>query len=366
MSETSQLERAQFAIIGQSGQREGEPLLVHFNPVSLQHTITNTLSQERGNARQYVSKSTGKLTMDLIFDTTDEGSDVRSITDQVVQFMNPTVSVSSRRPERKAPPRIEFSWGTYKFEGIVESYKETIDFFAPTGVPLRASINLTLARQDEVFEASSYGSRFDNQESLSPDQVEVPSSQPVGGAEGNNSREDTTSIATRSGDSRAGRAIAASNGQESMRFPSGPLTVDASVKLKPPGAFATGSMSLGASDGIGAGISGSLGAGVSAGISGGISGGLSGGTAISVTGKASAGISATGGAFAGLKTSGKSSSLRLEPSRLIPPRSSANLTTGAGASFEVGGVASIKGSASLKADVGGAADLRSLIQFEES
>ncbi len=358
MSDTTQLERAQFAIIGQNGQRDGEPISVHFNPVSLQHTITNTLSQERGNARQYVSKSTGKLTMDLIFDTTDEGSDVRSITDQVAQFMNPTVQVSSRRPERKAPPRIEFSWGTYKFEGIVESYKETIDFFAPNGVPLRASVNLTLARQDQVFEPSSSSSRFDTQGSLEPDQVDLPSSQSGAGAGGNSRVEDTTSIATRSGDSRAGRAIAAANGQESMRFPSGPLTVDGSVELKPPAAFTTGGVSLSASAGIGGSVSG--------GIEAGISGRLSGGAAISVTGKASAGVSASGGAFAGLKTSEQRSSLRLEPSRLIPPRPSASLATVAGASFQVGGLASAKGSASLKADVGGAADLRSLIQFEES
>ncbi len=362
MSDTTQLERAQFAIIGQNGQRDGEPISVHFNPVSLQHTITNTLSQERGNARQYVSKSTGKLTMDLIFDTTDEGSDVRSITDRVAQFMNPTVQVSSRRPERKAPPRIEFSWGTYKFEGIVESYKETIDFFAPNGVPLRASVNLTLARQDQVFEPSSSSSRFDTQGSLEPARVELPSSQSGAGAGGNSGGEDTTSIATRSGDSRAGRAIAAANGQESMRFPSGPLTVDGSVQLKPPAAFATGGVSLSVSAEIGA----ATGSSVSGGIEAGISGGLSGGAAISVTGKASAGVSASGGAFARLKTSGQLPSLRLEPSRLIPPRPSASLATVAGARFQVGGLASAKGSASLKADVGGAADLRSLIQFEES
>ncbi len=362
MSENTQLERAQLAIIGQNSQVDGEPISVHFNPVSLQHTITNTLSPEQGNTRQYVSKSTGKLTMDLIFDTTDEGSDVRSITDQVAQFMNPTVPVSSRRPERKAPPRIEFSWGTYKFEGIVESYKETIDFFAPNGVPLRASVNLTLARQDQVFEPSSSSSRFDTQDSLQSDRVELPSSLDGEDAGENRGGQDTTSIATRSGDSRGGREIAAANGQESMRFPSGPLTVDADLQLKPPANFATGRVSLSA--GIGGGVSGGIGGGISAGIGGGVSGGLSGGVAI--TGRASAGVSASGGAFAGLKTSGQRSSIRLEPSRLIPPRPSASLSTVAGARFQVGGLASVKGSASLKADLGGAANLRSLIKFEES
>src|SRR6185503_12150224 len=53
---------------------------VYFNPVTLQITLANTL-EEKGSGqdkKQYVSKSSAKLTMDLIFDSTDTGADVRS------------------------------------------------------------------------------------------------------------------------------------------------------------------------------------------------------------------------------------------------------------------------------------------------
>ncbi len=63
----------------------GEKLTVpvHFNPANLQYTVANTLKEEGKGAKkkQYVSQTTAKLTMDLVFDTTDSGEDVRVTTD---------------------------------------------------------------------------------------------------------------------------------------------------------------------------------------------------------------------------------------------------------------------------------------------
>ena len=92
--------------------------------------------------------------MELVFDTTGAGEDVRTYTDKMAGLMEPD--------ENKIPPVVLFRWGTYKFQGLVETYKETIDFFAPTGVPLRASLSIGLSRQDKVFEPSETSS-FDTQ-----------------------------------------------------------------------------------------------------------------------------------------------------------------------------------------------------------
>ena len=32
-------------------------------------------------------------------------------------------------------PTFTFEWGAYKFEGTMEGYRETLDFFSPNGVP---------------------------------------------------------------------------------------------------------------------------------------------------------------------------------------------------------------------------------------
>src|ERR1044072_2736639 len=181
MSEPANFTRAKFT--PQSGSQQGQEIDVHFNPSSLQLAITNSMKEEgEGNAKkQFVSQSTAKLTMDLIFDTTSDGQDVRTYTEKVAKFMEPD--------EKKVPPVVKFEWGTYTFQGVVESYRETIDFFAPTGVPLRASINLTLSKQDKVFEPSTT-SKVDTRGSLSDEVVDVPT---VDGA-------DTTSIGALRGD----------------------------------------------------------------------------------------------------------------------------------------------------------------------
>jgi hypothetical protein len=350
--------------LGNGNEDTEREVIVHFNPVSLQYTVTNTMEESKGNdKKQYVSKSVGKLTMDLIFDTTHNGEDVRGYTEKIARFLEPD--------EKKAPPVILFEWGKYKFQGMVESFKETIDFFAASGVPLRSSVNLTMSRQDKVFEPSDTSGTADVAGSPAFDTVELP-----GGG-----NQDATAVATRGGNSRAGRAVAAANGFESMRFSSGAITVGGAVSLRGPVAFASGGagISAGASLGIGLGVSGEVsvsgGTGVgsagTAGIGSGVSGGASASAGLEVSatvgGRASAGVAASAGAFSSLRLSAASrrtASVSLETRRLVRQGQSAPFSTSARASFGIGGQARVQGSASLSADVGQGASLRNRIAFD--
>ena len=328
-----------------------QPIPVHFNPVSLQLQLSNTL-EEKGSGddkKQYVTKSSAKLTLDLIFDTTDDGSDVRVHTEKIAAFMVPD--------EQKVPAIVLFEWGTFTFQGMVESYKETIDFFAPAGVPLRATVNLTLARQEKVFTPD------ERRDAPPPEPVIAPV--PAG--------DGISQVSARAGAPGAARALGAANGLATLRFSAGPVALDASVKLAGPAAFASGGagLSLGAGIGIGGGLGVSAGAGI--GIGGSAGAGLSvgsNGAGISARGAfgagASAGVSASGGAFAGLRasTSVRPPSFKLDTNRLTPPRIAASLPTDRGASFAVGGQASLRGAAGLSADVGATANLRGRITFE--
>ena len=118
---------------------------VHFNPASLQYTVSNTLKDEGSGSKkkQYVSQTSAKLTMDLVFDTTDTGQDVRETTEKIAKMLK------AHGPSGKqVPPLVEFGWGVYRFTGMVEQYKETLDFFAAGGIPLRAGVNLTLSSHE--------------------------------------------------------------------------------------------------------------------------------------------------------------------------------------------------------------------------
>ncbi len=310
---------------------------VHFNPASLQYTVSNTLGPagQGAGSRQFVSATVAKLTMDLVFDTTAEnlsgevkgGEDVRSTTDKMVQMLKPVGTGN-----QKTPPSVEFSWGTYVFAGTVEQYKETLDLFSHDGVPLRAGINLTLSSDQPRFESTSAPASSADRKPASP--MEVP-----GGA-------GPSGVAAAGGDPRAARAIASANASASLRFGgSASLLVDANVSLGTPAAFASGSLSVGAGAGVGMGMGVSVGGGIGVGLGGG------------------AGIGATAGAaFAGLRVGASAGAGASLPNAqaLLP---SAQVSAGA-TGFAPGGMARGSGAGSLGTDVGAAADLQARIAFD--
>ncbi len=234
-------------------KKDGTEIPIQFNPVSLQSVLSNTLSQQgSGQRTQYVSQSSAKLTMDLVFDTTDTGKDVREKTFPIAQLMEPG---GKEGDAKRAPPSaVEFSWGTFTFKGVVESYRETLDFFAPEGIPLRASVNLTLTKQSHVFERDkSMGST-----------THKPESQVLalgGGA-------DLTQVAAWAGDPSGWRELASQNGVENPRAAAGlSIALDADLALPSLDVGLSGGLSVGASFAVGgravSGVSADVGSGQS-------------------------------------------------------------------------------------------------------
>src|SRR5271163_3240911 len=109
----------------------GTPLPVHFNPSSLVYTVENSTQQQGSDPkrRQFAGQFTGKLTMDLQFDTTDSGHDVRTITNQVALFMQSSAQASQIGSGNVSGANaslllvLAFQWVTYVFKGIMESFK---------------------------------------------------------------------------------------------------------------------------------------------------------------------------------------------------------------------------------------------------
>jgi nucleoid-associated protein YgaU len=101
---------------------------------------------------QFVRGQSEKITLELFFDTTDQGTvdpvtDVRTLTSQVYGLMN----VLS---ETHAPPRLLLTWGEagqlFAYGAnvspwcVMESASQEFTLFSPGGVPVRAKVNVTL------------------------------------------------------------------------------------------------------------------------------------------------------------------------------------------------------------------------------
>ncbi len=320
-----------------------------FNPTSLQYSINNTLEQGSGKQKsRKVGDSTGKLSMELVYDTTDTGTDVRITTQNVAMLM---------RPEGKGQltPVVRVTWGIFKFEGVLDSYRETLDFFSTDGVPLRASLSLSFstvaknnATPSKVFAFGSAAPKDktddDKKDGTSKDSKTVETSP---------EKATPAEIGKMFGDPVLAKQIAKKNGVEDIRNGSDageePYEVVDEPQLDEPLAFApSGGGGLGADLGAGAGASAgaSFGAafGASAGLSAGVSGGFGASAGASFGANASAGFGASaGGSF----SAGASGSFSASAGGSFSAGASGSFSANAGGSFSAGA------SGSFSANAGG-------------
>jgi len=92
---------------------------------------------------QFIRGQNEKLTLDLFFDTTDSGMGSSGVVN-VRTKTEPFYQLVKIQPKTHAPPRIQFIWGDLTFEAIVESVQERFTLFNPDGIPLRATLSLSL------------------------------------------------------------------------------------------------------------------------------------------------------------------------------------------------------------------------------
>jgi hypothetical protein len=137
--------------------REGpHKITVQFNPETLKVALSNQIAgddNKGGSAIQFSSRGTTKLTFDIWFDVTapqpdqKNETDVRRLTKEIAAFMQ-TKTKGSGDDTKYIPPGVRFQWGSFLFEGIMESMNESLEFFSEEGKPLRASVSVSLTKQD--------------------------------------------------------------------------------------------------------------------------------------------------------------------------------------------------------------------------
>ncbi len=325
---SSEFKKAEFTFTTSAGK---QTVPVDFNPATLEYAITVNTQGEGGQAQQTAGSSSAKLNLELVFDSTDTGDDVRAKTNKVERMLQTTPG-EGPNPPPQVLSEVTFEWGAFKFVGVVDSYKQTMDFFSENGVPLRATVTLSMSQPKYKFDQAAGAKK------ATTDQPFVL----AGGA--------PDQIAKDSGNPSAARGIAAANGLESLRAASaGGLAVGgAGVSIGAAASFSAGasaSAGFGASFGASAGGGASFGAGASAGFSADFGAG------------ASAGLSASAGAFSGLHAGGSaSSSATIKTEKLFATASTPGVAPGA--LFDVTGRAVAQSSSTFKTEVGATQTLR--------
>jgi hypothetical protein len=162
--------KATFQTVDSSGNL-GYPISVNFNPT--EYTLNKgaqiaevTIPGLDSPILQFVRGQTETLSLDLFFDTTESGMDdaatsVTTLTDQFYQLVKIDGTTH-------APPICFFSWGAefpgqrfysstgsqqrHGFKCVVESVRQRFTLFSPQGVPLRATLTVSLKEYKTLSE----------------------------------------------------------------------------------------------------------------------------------------------------------------------------------------------------------------------
>lgn len=197
---------------------KGKRVGVQFNPETLKVSFANQAKTEQQSAkgdqgqgtsgRQFVGAGTTKLALSLWFDVTaaieprHRVDDVRRLTQEVIYFMTP--KQDGKDSTRFVPPGVRFSWGSFKFDGLIDSIEETLEFFSPEGKPLRANISLAMSQQ-KILKAE-FGA---------PGAPSLPGATPLSAASAGATLQ---GMAAAIGKAADWQAIAAANGIENPRL----------------------------------------------------------------------------------------------------------------------------------------------------
>ncbi len=146
------LERAYIQPLDKWEKNKGSKIKVLFNPTEytveksnqFQNTVFPGLSTP---LTHFINGNAKTLTMELFFDTyeEEENKDVRLHTEKIMNLLD----INS---ELHAPPVCCFVWGALKFKAVIERVTQRFTMFMETGIPVRATLNVTFKEYKTLTE----------------------------------------------------------------------------------------------------------------------------------------------------------------------------------------------------------------------
>lgn len=128
-------------IIVDRGAKKEEKIEVLFNPSEYNLQSGNKFSWQTipglsNPVGQFITGEATTLTMELFFDTSEKGTDVRKFTKKVSSLLDVDKDLH-------APPICRFVWGSMDFKGVLEKVGQKFTMFISSGIPVRATLNVT-------------------------------------------------------------------------------------------------------------------------------------------------------------------------------------------------------------------------------
>jgi len=154
------------AVISKVGD-DSKKVTCHFNPDSfavgrtIEWKPTTTIGGDVSELQFSGGKAHELGPIELVFDTTDTGQDVRDqykvLTDELAQIDPDTVN---SRTGKGHPPKCKFHWGSFlSFTAVITKIDQTFTMFKSDGTPLRAKVKVTFLEVPETLQPQNPTSR---------------------------------------------------------------------------------------------------------------------------------------------------------------------------------------------------------------
>jgi hypothetical protein len=128
-----------------------------YNPETLSvgrrnNWVSNPMPGKGVSQLKYAGASSGWMRLDLVFDTTADGTAVTTHTGKILALMDvdPNLPGSDETTNNARPPTVTFHWGDlHSFTAVVQDLRLTFTYFSSSGTPLRAQMALELRQYEE-------------------------------------------------------------------------------------------------------------------------------------------------------------------------------------------------------------------------
>jgi hypothetical protein len=141
---------------------------VQYNPKDFKFDKTVTWSPQADAGKEatleFQKVTPASMSMELIFDTTHDQSDVRTVwVNRLLSLTNPVVRPTGGEAgniEKARPPVVTFKWGAFEMKGVIESLNVSYMMFSSSGTPLRAKVSVKMKEwRPENFDDGEAGAR---------------------------------------------------------------------------------------------------------------------------------------------------------------------------------------------------------------
>ena len=114
---------------------------MQFNPetLKLSYSIQTSPSGSDGTSnttpKQIISGNTTKLSMQLWFDASAQSDGKQAVDDVRLKTKDVIYFVTAKKNDQGTlfVPEVQISWGSFLFQGVVESLEESLEFFSTRG-----------------------------------------------------------------------------------------------------------------------------------------------------------------------------------------------------------------------------------------